>query len=132
VADPAAVTRVVLCSGKIYYELAAARAAQNARGVAIVRAEQLYPLNTDTLLAILSRYHEGCEVVWVQEEPRNMGAWEFMNLHLSPLLRGWCEFSCVSRPPSASPAAGSATRHRLEQEGLVNQAISASARVAVA
>jgi len=132
VADPAAVTRVVLCSGKIYYELAAARAAQNARGVAIVRAEQLYPLNTDTLLAILSRYHEGCEVVWVQEEPRNMGAWEFMNLHLSPLLRGWCEFSCISRPPSASPAAGSATRHRLEQEGLVNQALSASARVAVA
>jgi 2-oxoglutarate dehydrogenase E1 component len=131
-ADPAAVTRVVLCSGKIYYELAAARAAQKANKVAIVRAEQLYPLRSETLLSILSRYREGGEVVWVQEEPRNMGAWEFMNLHLSPLLRGLCEFSCISRPPSASPAAGSATRHRLEQEGLVNQAISAPANIAVA
>ena len=131
-ADPAAVTRVVLCSGKIYYELLAARAAQKATNVAIVRAEQLYPLDTEALLSILSRYRDGSEVVWVQEEPRNMGAWEFMNLHLSPLLRGWCEFSCISRPPSASPAAGSGTRHRLEQEGLLNQAVSAPARTAVA
>ena len=130
--EPAAVTRVLLCSGKIYYELVAARAAQKATNVAIVRAEQLYPLDTEDLLSILSRYREGCEVVWVQEEPRNMGAWEFMDLHLSPVLRGAFEFSCISRPPSASPAAGSATRHRLEQEGLVNQAISAPARIAVA
>jgi len=132
VADPAQVTRVVLCSGKIYYELAAAQAAQAARQVAIVRVEQLYPMNADVLLGILSRYREGVEVVWVQEEPRNMGAWEFVNLHLSPLLRGFSEFSCISRPSSASPAAGSATRHKLEQEGLVNQAIVAPARIAVA
>jgi 2-oxoglutarate dehydrogenase E1 component len=132
VADPADVVRVCLCSGKIYYELAAARAKQQARQVAIVRMEQLYPLESDALLSILSRYREGVEVVWVQEEPRNMGAWEYVNLHLSPLLRGWGDFSCISRPPSASPAAGSATRHRLEQEGLVNQAIGAAARVAVA
>ena len=132
VADPAQVTRVVLCSGKIYYELAAAQAAQAARQVAIVRVEQLYPMNADVLLGILSRYREGVEVVWVQEEPRNMGAWEFVNLHLSPLLRGFSEFSCISRPSSASPAAGSATRHKLEQEGLVNQAIAAPARIAVA
>ncbi len=131
-ADPAEVTRVLLCSGKIYYELLAAREQKSARQVAIVRAEQLYPLNADALLGILSRYREGVEVVWVQEEPRNMGAWDFMNLHLSPLLRGWSEFSCLSRPPSASPAAGSATRHRLEQEGLVNQAIMAPVRAAVA
>jgi 2-oxoglutarate dehydrogenase E1 component len=130
--EPSAVTRVLLCSGKISYELRAARVARRASNVAVVRAEQLYPLHTDTLLSILSRYRQCREVVWVQEEPRNMGAWEFMNLHLSPLLRGWCELSCVSRPPSASPAAGSATRHRLEQEGLVNQAIGAPARVAVA
>jgi len=131
-ADPAAVARVLLCSGKIYYELLAARREQEARQVAIVRLEQLYPLNADALLGSLSRYREGVEVVWVQEEPRNMGAWDFVNLHLSPLLRGWSEFSCVSRPPSASPAAGSATRHRLEQEGLVNQAIGAPAHAAVA
>jgi 2-oxoglutarate dehydrogenase E1 component len=94
--------------------------------------EQLYPLEVDALLGILSRYREGVEVVWVQEEPRNMGAWDFVQLHLSPLLRGWGDFSCISRPPSASPAAGSHTRHRLEQEGLVNQAIGTAPRVAVA
>jgi 2-oxoglutarate dehydrogenase E1 component len=129
VADPAEVTRVVLCSGKIYYELSAARDAQQARQVAIVRVEQLYPLNADVLLGLLSRYREGVEVVWVQEEPRNMGAWEFLHLHLSPLLRGRSELSCLSRPASATPAAGSATRHKLEQEGLVNQALGAPARI---
>jgi 2-oxoglutarate dehydrogenase E1 component len=132
VAEASQVTRVLLCSGKIYYELAAARAQQGAKNVAIVRMEQLYPLEADVLLGMLSRYREGVEVVWVQEEPRNMGAWDFVQLHLSPLLRGWGDFSCISRPPSASPAAGSATRHRLEQAGLVNQAIGTAARVAVA
>jgi 2-oxoglutarate dehydrogenase E1 component len=133
-ADPKEITRVVLCSGKIYYELAAARAANPAQGrnVAIVRVEQLYPLATDVVLGLIAQYGEGVEVVWVQEEPRNMGAWSTMELNLSPLLRGNVEFSCISRPPSASPAAGSATRHKLEQEGLVNQAISAPARRAVA
>ena len=131
-AEPAQVTRVVLCSGKIYYELAAARAQQEARNVALVRIEQLYPLDTDVLLGVLSGYPEGVEVVWAQEEPRNMGAWTFIDLHLSPLLRGLYELTCISRPISASPAAGSATRHRLEQEALVNQVISAPARVAVA
>jgi 2-oxoglutarate dehydrogenase E1 component len=132
VADPDQVTRVVVCSGKIYYELAAARAEQAVKNVAIVRMEQLYPLEADALLGILSRYREGVEVVWVQEEPRNMGAWDFVQLHLSPLLRGWGDFSCISRPPSASPAAGSLTRHRLEQQGLVTQAIGTAPRVAVA
>ena len=125
-------TRVLLCSGKISYELAAAQAQQEARQVAIIRVEQLYPFHSDQLLALLSRYDKSREVVWVQEEPRNMGAWDFMNLHLSPLLRGATDFSCISRPPSASPAAGSATRHKLEQQGLVNQAIGATVRPAVA
>ena len=124
--DPSEVARVLLCSGKVYYDLAAMRAQQKARDVAIVRIEQLYPLDSDALLATLSRYREGIEVVWVQEEPRNMGAWSFVDLHLSPLLRGVFAFSCLSRPASASPAAGSATRHRLEQEGLAMQAVSAS------
>lgn len=130
--DPEEITRVLLCSGKMYYDLAAARAQQDARNVAIVRVEQLYPLDHDALLAALSRYRDGTEVVWTQEEPRNMGAWAFIDMHLSPLLRGRLELSCISRPESASPAAGSATRHRLEQESLVNQAIAAPPRVAVA
>jgi 2-oxoglutarate dehydrogenase E1 component len=130
--DPSEVTRVVLCSGKIAYELRAARAQAEARHVAIVRMEQLYPLNADHLLAALARYGRLAEVVWVQEEPRNMGAWEFVNLHLSPLLRGVAELSCISRPPSASPAAGSATRHKLEQQGLLQQAVGAPAEPALA
>ena len=132
VADPTEVTRVLLCSGKVYYDLAAGRSQQRARHVAIVRAEQLYPFDAEALLAILSRYREGTELVWVQEEPRNMGAWTFVDAHLSPLLRGRVELSCISRPASAVPAAGSATRHRLEQEALVNQAISAPPSAAVA
>jgi 2-oxoglutarate dehydrogenase E1 component len=131
-ADPTEVTRVLLCSGKVYYDLAAGRSQQRARHVAIVRAEQLYPFDAEALLAILSRYREGTELVWVQEEPRNMGAWTFIDAHLSPLLRGRVELSCISRPASAVPAAGSATRHRLEQEALVNQAISAPPSAAVA
>ncbi len=130
--DPSEVTRVVLCSGKIAYELMAARAQAEARHVAIVRVEQLYPLNTDHLLALLGSYGRLSEVVWAQEEPRNMGAWEFIDLHLSPVLRGVAELSCISRPPSASPAPGSATRYKLEQEALVNQVIGAPARTAVA
>ena len=130
--DPSEVTRVVLCSGKIAYEVRATRAQADARHVAIVRMEQLYPLNIDDLLALLARYDRLTEVVWTQEEPRNMGAWEFVNLHLSPVLRGVAELSCVSRPPSASPAAGSATRHKLEQEALVHQAVGAPPEAAMA
>ncbi len=131
-ASPAAVTRVLLCSGKIYYELAAARAQQRVENVAILRVEQLYPLEADALRSALSRYGDGTEVVWTQEEPRNMGAWTFVDKHLSPVLQGRFELSCISRPESASPAAGSHTRHKLEQESLVNQAIAAPPRVAVA
>jgi 2-oxoglutarate dehydrogenase E1 component len=131
-ADPSEITRVVLCSGKICYELAAARDAQQARNVSILRLEQLYPLAPETLLATLRRYRPGVEVVWLQEEPRNMGAWDYVELHLSALLQeaGAGKLSCISRPPSASPAAGSATRHKLEQEGLVMQAVGAIPRPA--
>jgi 2-oxoglutarate dehydrogenase E1 component len=131
-ADPADVTRVLLCSGKLYYDLAAARAAQDARQVAIVRLEQLYPLATEALSGALARYGRKAEVIWVQEEPRNMGAWEQVQAQLAPLLAGFASLSCISRPPSASPAAGSATRHKLEQDSLVAQAIGPAARVRVA
>jgi 2-oxoglutarate dehydrogenase E1 component len=132
-ADPDEITRVVLCSGKIFYELAEAREQQEARKVVLIRLEQLYPLEKDALLVALSRYREGIEVIWAQEEPRNMGAWTFVDLHLAPLVRERrSELGCVARAPSASPAAGSTTRHRLEQQALVNQAIGESPRIAVA
>ena len=126
--DPAEVSRVLLCSGKVFYDLAAARAAAQARHVAIVRLEQLYPLHAGDLAAALAAYRPGAEVVWVQEEPRNMGAWDYASVHLAPLVRRLGELACVSRPPGVSPACGSATRHRLEQEALVQEALGAAGR----
>jgi 2-oxoglutarate dehydrogenase E1 component len=120
-ADPREITRVVLCSGKLFYELAAAREAQGGRHVAIVRVEQLYPLHDAVIREAIAPYRAGVEIVWAQEEPSNMGAWDYMDLHLSPRLPRPLEL--VARPPSASPAAGSATRHKLEQESLVRQAL---------
>ena len=120
-ADPTETTRVVLCSGKLYYDLAATRAAQRAGHVAIVRLEQLYPLDAEALRAAIGRYRAGVEIVWAQEEPSNMGAWDYVNAHVAPRLPSRVEL--VARPPSASPAAGSATRHKLEQEHLVREAL---------
>jgi 2-oxoglutarate dehydrogenase E1 component len=126
------VRRVILCAGKVYYELVAVRDAARAKNVAIVRLEQLFPLEPKALLGALSRYREGIDVVWVQEEPRNMGAWDYIEPSVGGLLAGRYSLSVIARAPSASPAAGSATRHKLEQESLLNQAIGVSPRVAVA
>jgi 2-oxoglutarate dehydrogenase E1 component len=121
VADAREVTRAVLCSGKLYYDLAAAREAQGAKHVALIRVEELYPLHAEELRAAIAAYRPGVELVWAQEEPANMGAWDYVDLHLSPRLPSPLEL--VSRPASASPAVGSATRHKLEQEQLVRQAL---------
>ncbi|MFY3744378.1 2-oxoglutarate dehydrogenase E1 component [Anaeromyxobacter sp. Red801] len=121
VADPSEITRVVLCSGKLYYDLAAAREAQGARHVALIRLEQLYPLHADEILDAIAAFRPGAEMVWAQEEPSNMGAWDYVDLHLSPRLP--TRLDLVSRPPSASPASGSATRHKLEQQQLVLEAL---------
>jgi len=121
-ADPRRVRRVVISSGKLHYDLAAARAAQRAGHAALLRLEQLYPFPAAELAAELGRY-PGAEVVWAQEEPANMGARRHVELLLPALLAGRGALSCVSRPPSATPAAGSATRHRLEQDGLVAEAL---------
>jgi 2-oxoglutarate dehydrogenase E1 component len=120
-AQPAEVSRVVLCSGKVYFDLLAARESAQARHVALVRLEQLYPLNVPEVLAALSRYRADLELVWAQEEPANMGAWGYVDRHLAPRLP--LPLEVVSRPPSASPAVGSATRHKLEQEQLTREAL---------
>ena len=118
-AEPAQVRRVLLCAGKIYYELAEARAAQKRRDVAIVRLEQLYPLARGEILALLSAYPRDARAVWVQEEPRNMGAWGFIRESLGD-VRG---LEAVARPASPSPASGSATRHRLVQQAIIQEAL---------
>ncbi len=119
--DPREVGRIVLCSGKLYYDLAAAREASGARHVAIVRLEQLYPLAIDEVHAAIDRYPAGADLVWAQEEPANMGAWDYVEARLAPHLPS--PVLLVARAPSASPAVGSATRHKLEQEQLVREAL---------
>jgi 2-oxoglutarate dehydrogenase complex dehydrogenase (E1) component-like enzyme len=115
--DRASVRRVLLCSGKVYYDLAAQRAADDRDDIAIVRVEQLYPLPIEDLAAQLAHFPDA-ELVWVQEEPANQGAWPFIALNLPehlggrPLLR-------ASRRPSASPAVGSVSMHEAQQREVV-------------
>jgi 2-oxoglutarate dehydrogenase E1 component len=111
------VKRVLLCSGKVYYDLLAAREVKKRDDVALVRIEQLYPLDPAELTRSLEIYPESAKLVWVQEEPFNMGAWYYLRARYS--LR---RIACVSRPESASPATGSAAAHRLEQQLLLDQA----------
>jgi 2-oxoglutarate dehydrogenase E1 component len=122
VRDPKRIKRVLLCTGKIYYDLVATREERGYDDVAIVRVEQLYPLRKDDLLEVLSVYTDGTPVVWVQEEPKNMGAWAYMNREMQGLLAGSFHWSCVSRPLSASPATGSTKRHAYEQARIMTDA----------
>jgi 2-oxoglutarate dehydrogenase E1 component len=120
--DPKKVTRVLLCSGKLYYELEEARAQRGRTDVAIVRLEQLYPLSERELAAALAPYRAGTSVVWVQEEPWNMGAWYFLSARLPKLLGPRRPLSCVARDESASPATGSPASHKIEQARLIAEA----------
>ena len=117
--------RVVLCSGKVYYNLVAQRErAKKTKDVAIIRLEQLYPWPKDELAAILARYKSAREWVWCQEESQNMGAWTFVAPRLRELAKG--DFQYVGRDASASPATGSHTVHDREQDELVQAAIGAA------
>ena len=125
--DPSTVKRVLLCTGKVYYDLLAAREEKGWQDVAIIRVEQLYPMYKDEVLDVLSVYSDGTPVVWVQEEARNMGAWAYMNRELPSLLAGIFPWSCVSRPLSASPATGSMARHKKEQARIISDAFAKGA-----
>ncbi len=120
--------RVIACSGKLYYELAAKRKAEGRDDVAIVRFEQLYPLRADELREVFSAYAEGTDLVWCQEEPWNSGAWYFMNARLPTILEHRFPLRCVSRVESASPATGSPEAHKLEQKQLIEEAFETSGR----
>ena len=115
--DPGTVRRVLLCSGKVYYDLAAARKEQDRRDIAIVRVEQLYPLPVDELRAELARFPDA-ELVWVQEEPANQGGWPFIALNLPEYLEGR-PLLRASRRASASPAVGSMSIHEAQQREIV-------------
>ncbi len=125
-ADPATVRRIVLCSGKIGHEAEQRRAEldpTDAAQIAIVRVEQLYPWPVQLLTTIFARYGEASEVVWLQEEPENMGAWSFVHARLHACLPERLRLRHVSRTESASPAIGSAALHQLEQADLLRRAI---------
>jgi len=116
--ERSAVRRVILASGKVAYDTIAARD-KHAFRAAVVRVEQLYPWPEEEVLAVLARYPGATEVVWLQEEPQNMGAWPFVHERLHRRLRDDFALSHVSRAPSASPASGSQTVHQHEQEQLI-------------
>ncbi len=124
-ANPEKVKKILLVSGKIYYELEAKRRAEGIEHVAIVRLEQLYPFPEAELEAALAPYKDGTPVVWVQEEPVNMGAWPYLRMRFCQEILGRFPLLGVSRPESASPATGSSRIHKLEQERLLTEALKA-------
>ena len=120
--DPKKAKKVLLCCGKIYYDLIERREKTGRNDVAIVRLEQLYPFPVDELTAALEPYGDDMIVYWVQEEPRNMGAWQFLKGGYGhQLLHRW-RMERITRPPSASPATGSKAAHAIEQDRILSEA----------
>jgi 2-oxoglutarate dehydrogenase E1 component len=116
--------RVIMCSGKIYWELLAERAKLSDTSTAIIRVEQLYPLPVTELVAEIGKY-SNAELLWVQDEPANPGPWPFLSANLAEYLDGRA-LRRVSRRASASPATGSIYAHEEEQKALIAEAFSRS------
>ncbi|HKB39751.1 MAG TPA: 2-oxoglutarate dehydrogenase E1 component, partial [Gemmataceae bacterium] len=122
VAEPARVQKVIFCSGKIYYDLAEAKAKhKDGQRVAIVRIEQFYPFHEEAIRQVVGRYRKAKEWAWVQEESQNMGGWSFMEPRLRALLGQDVHY--IGRDASASPATGSRQIHLREQKELIEAAI---------
>jgi 2-oxoglutarate dehydrogenase E1 component len=118
------IKRVLLCTGKIYYELAEYRQEHQRQDVAIIRIEQLYPLRQESLSKALEGYDPETPVIWVQEEPANMGAWTYFRVQFGDRMLGRHPFAGVTRTPSPSPATGSHKRHKHEQAEIIARAFS--------
>ncbi|MGA8660157.1 MAG: 2-oxoglutarate dehydrogenase E1 component [Chthoniobacterales bacterium] len=120
VVDPAKIDRLIFCTGKVYYDLLAHQEANQAKDAALVRVEQLYPLNLEALEATILPFRNATKWIWCQEEPRNMGAWTY----IAPFLRRVTgeSISYAGRPAAASPAVGSKAWHDSQQKELVQQA----------
>jgi 2-oxoglutarate dehydrogenase E1 component len=119
--SPEGVRRILLCSGKLYYDLIKAREDSKRTDIAILRIEQLYPLPSQLLRSALEKYPQGTPVVWIQEEPENMGAWHFLRVAFGEKLFG-APFTSICRSASASPASGSTSSHKKEQSALIAEA----------
>jgi 2-oxoglutarate dehydrogenase E1 component len=120
--DPASVKRVLVCSGKVYYDLVNARTERQANNVAILRVEQLYPFAHKLFDTELRKYSKATEVVWVQDEPQNQGPWFYVEHHLYENLVKGQKLAYAGRAASASPAVGYMAKHIEQQKGLIEQA----------
>lgn len=116
--DPSKVTRIILCSGKIYYDLAEGREKEKVDDVAIFRVEQLHPLPKNKILEAVKAYKDA-EIIWVQEEPENMGYWTY----IVRMLYKYLKMDVIARKHSASPATGYMKVHLEEQKGIINKAL---------
>jgi multifunctional 2-oxoglutarate metabolism enzyme len=119
---PEGIRRVVLCSGKLYYDLVQAREERGITNTAILRLEQLYPLAIEEIRAELAKYPNAVDFAWVQEEPANQGAWSFIALNLLEHLHG-VSLRRISRPAAAAPSVGSQRIHDIEQSALLEAAL---------
>ena len=117
------VKRIVLCSGKVFYDLEAGREDSHDERVAIVRLEQFYPFPAESLKEIFAEYKNATEITWAQEEPKNMGGWYFVEDRLIEIKPENMTLKYVGRTASASPATGSYAIHELEQKQIVEQAL---------
>ena len=127
--DAKKVKRVVLCAGKVYYDLIAARTENKQKDVAILRVEQLYPFPTERYAAELKKYAAAKEVVWCQEEPLNQGAWYSSRHHFKAGLRAGQTLHGVARPAAASPAVGYQSKHNAQQKTVIETALGSSAKL---
>jgi 2-oxoglutarate dehydrogenase E1 component len=128
---PEQVRRLILCSGKIYVDLVTSDIYKEARGIAIVRVEQLYSFPKDEILGVIDGYPALGEIVWVQEEPENMGAWTYVRPRLIDLVEERLPLGYIGRSRNSSPAEGSGSRHALRQRALLEQALSMKSEVLV-
>jgi 2-oxoglutarate dehydrogenase E1 component len=119
---PKQIKRLIVCSGKVYVDLITSEFRGQHPEIAIVRVEQLYPLPFDELKEVIERYQKAKEVVWVQEEPENMGAWRYIWPYLKEIIGDQRPLHYIGRRSSSSPAEGSAAQHKVNQEALIEQA----------
>jgi 2-oxoglutarate dehydrogenase E1 component len=117
------ISRIVLCSGKLYYDLLGEAEKMKSGRPAIIRLEQLYTFPWEEIRAVLGRYRRVSTVVWAQEEPRNMGAWRYLEPILRELLPSGAELEYAGRPDRASPAEGYPAAHAAEQSRIVTEAL---------
>ena len=122
ITKPKSISSLMLCSGRIYVDLAGSDLRKEARNVAIARLEQLYPFPKEALESLLEKYPNLDRLIWVQEEPLNMGAWNYLRPRLRQLTDDQFPIHYVGRPESSSPAEGSTTTYRANQQALIEQA----------